>query len=56
MKDQEKEIEALKLELEKEKKLNQTLSKVIGFLKERLNGNKQPKQEIVTPDPSPPTN
>lgn len=58
MKDQEKEIEALKLELEKEKKLNQTLAKVIGFLKERLNGTKQiaPKQETVTPDPNPPMN
>lgn len=48
MKDQEKEIEALKQELEKEKKLNQTLAKVIGFLKERLDNNKQPKQEAVT--------
>lgn len=36
MKDREKEIEDLKLQLAKEKKLNQTLGKVIEFLKERL--------------------
>lgn len=38
IKDQEKEIEELKLQLAKEKKLNQALAKVIDFLKERLKG------------------
>lgn len=38
IKDQEKEIEDLKLQLAKEKKLNQALAKVIEFLKERLKG------------------
>ncbi len=36
MKDQEKEIDDLKLQLAKEKKLNQALTRVIEFLKERL--------------------
>lgn len=38
IKDQEREIEELKLQLAKEKKLNQALAKVIDFLKERLKG------------------
>lgn len=36
MKDQEKEIDDLKVQLAKEKKLNQALTRVIEFLKERL--------------------
>lgn len=36
IKDQEKEIEVLKLQLAKEKKLNQALAKVVDFLKEKI--------------------
>lgn len=38
IRDGEKEIEMLRLQLAREKQLNEALAKLVGFLKERLNG------------------